>query len=182
MTVTLEQPRPRQRMETVSFRLDGKLRTSLEDEATRVGTSLNGLVSQTLQRHTSWGRYADGLGLIPVSKDLLRIVFQKLNREEIVEAAHESAVSSGSEHVLFLFQEISFSTVLRFLDLWRSHFDASHHRYDMKKHYYTVHHDVNKNYSIFVKEFVNALVQNTIPRPVNFEAVTPNAVTFSFDG
>lgn len=169
-------------METVSFRLEDRVRGSLEDEARKVGTSLNGLVSQIFQRHTSWGRYADGLGLIPVSKDLLRSVFQKLNREEIVEVAKESAVSSGSEHILFLFQEISLNTVLRFLDLWRGHFDASQHRFDMRKHYYTVHHDVNRNYSLFVKEFVNALVQNTIPRPVSFEAVTPNAVTFSFEG
>ena len=52
----------------------------------------------------------------------------------------------------------------------------------MRKHYYTVHHDVNRNYSLFVKEFVNGLLQNTIPRTVSFESVTPNAVTFSFDG
>lgn len=168
-------------METISFRLDQALRSSLEDEARKVGTSLNALASNIFQHHTSWGRYANGLGLIPVSKDLLRSVFQKLSKEAIAEVAKEAAVSSGSEHILFLFQEINFDTVLRFLDLWRAKFDASQHRIDLRKHYYTIHHDVNRHYSLFVREFVNALIQNTIPRLVSFEAVTPNAVTFSFE-
>jgi hypothetical protein len=169
-------------METVSFRLDENLRGSLDEEARKVGTSLNALASQIFQRHTSWGRYADGLGLIPVSKDLLRSVFQRLSSDEIVEIARESAIYAGSEHVLFLFQQISFGTVLRFLDLWRAHFDASQHRSDLKRHFYTIHHDVNRNYSLFVKEYVNALIQATIPRSVSFENVSPNAVTFSFEG
>jgi len=49
-------------------------------------------------------------------------------------------------------------------------------------HYYTVHHDVNLNFSIFIKEFVTTMIKETVPRTVKFETVGPNSVTFSFEG
>ncbi len=83
--------------------------------------------------------------------------------------------------ILFLFQQISPQTVLEYMDVWASHFDACKHHYDGKTHFYTVHHDVNLNFSIFTKEYVSSMIQNTIPSIVRFEAMSPNALTFSFD-
>lgn len=74
------------------------------------------------------------------------------------------------------------NTVLQFLDLWCGHFDTYEHRFDGKTHFYTVHHDVNLNFSIFIKEFVSSMIQRTIPRTVRFETLAPNSVTFSFEG
>ncbi len=170
------------RTETVSFRLGSTLRGTLEEEAEKAGTSFNSLISQILFRYTSWGRYADRLKLIPVSKDLLRDLFQTMENEGIRENAQSLAETAGSEHILFLFQKINLDTVLRFIDLWRSHFDASQHRYDGKTHFYTLHHDVNRKFSLFIKEYLSSLIQRTVPREIRFETVSPNAVTFSFEG
>ena len=174
--------RPRITTDTVSFRIDSSLRANLEDEAKKNRTSLNTLVSQVLSRYADWWRYAGRLGLIPVSKDLLRDVFKSLDKPELEDLGRRFAETSGREHVLYLFQQVSLGTVLQFLDLWSSHFDAYEHRYDGKMHFYTVHHDVNLNFSIFVKEFVSTMIMGTVPRTVRFETVAPNSVTFSFEG
>ncbi len=174
--------RPRVTTDTVSFRIDSSLRASLEDEAKKNRTSLNTLVSQILSRYADWGRYAGRLGLIPVSKDLLRDVFKSLDKSELEELGSRFAETSGREHVLYLFQQVSLGTILQFLDLWSSHFDAYEHRYDGKTHFYTVHHDVNLNFSIFVKEFITTMIIETVQRTVQFETVAPNSVTFSFEG
>ncbi len=171
---------PKRRTETVSFRLDSNVREAMEEEARRSGVSLNSLVSQIFLGYSGWGRYSERLKLIPVSKDLLREVFRSMDRDEVRKIAQSQAIAGGSEHILFLFQEISMDNVLRFIDIWRSHFDASQHRYDGKKHYYTIHHDVNLEFSQFVREFLNSLIQSTVPRPVHFETVSPNSITFSF--
>ncbi len=120
--------------------------------------------------------------MIPVSEDLLRDVFNSLDKPELEELGRRFAETSGREHVLYLFQRISLGTILQFPDPWSSHFDAYEHRYDGKLHFYTVHHDVNLNFSIFVKEFVSKMITETVPRTVRFETVGPNSVTFSFEG
>jgi len=174
--------RPRLSTDTVSFRIDSSLRANLEEEAKKNRTSLNTLVSQILFRYADWWRYSGRLGLIPVSKDLLRDVFKSLDRPELEELGKRFAETSGREHVLYLFQQLSLGTILQFLDLWSSHFDAYEHRYDGRMHFYTVHHDVNLNFSIFVKEFVSTMIMGTVQRTVRFETVAPNSVTFSFEG
>jgi len=174
--------KPRITTDTVSFRIDSILRANLEEEAKKNRTSLNTLVSQILSRYADWWRYAGRLGLIPVSKDLLRDVYKSLEKPELEELGKRFAETSGREHVLYLYQQLSFGTILQFLDLWSSHFDAYEHRYDGKMHFYTVHHDVNLNFSIFVKEFVTTMIRETVPRTVKFETIGPNSVTFSFEG
>jgi len=179
---TFKKSRPRITTDTVSFRIDSILRANLEEEAKKNRTSLNTLVSQILSRYADWWRYVGRLGLIPVSKDLLRDAFKSLDKSELEELGKSFAETSGREHVLYLYQQLSLGTILQFLDLWSSHFDAYEHRYDGKMHYYTVHHDVNLNFSIFVKEFVTTMIRETVPRTVKFETVGPNSVTFSFEG
>jgi hypothetical protein len=49
-------------------------------------------------------------------------------------------------------------------------------------HFYTFHHDVNLNFSHFIKEYMTSLLQTTILIIPRFENVGPNSVTFSFEG
>jgi hypothetical protein len=173
--------RPRAKSDTVSFRVPSDLRTILEGEARKAGVALNTLVTQIFARYASWGQFAGRLKLLPVNKDLLREIFQPMQKEKIIEIAKRLGETTGREEILFLFQQVSPQTFIDYMDVWTSHFDACKHKYDGKTHFYTVHHDVNLNFSIFTKEYLSSMIQSTIPRTVNFERVTPNALTFSFD-
>src|SRR4029077_8475940 len=88
--------------------------------------------------------------------------------------------TAAHEEILFLFTRISPATVLQFLKLWASHFDASDYLYEGGRHVYTVKHDVNLNYSYFTKEYLSSLLRSSIGINVIFEAMTPNSVTFTF--
>lgn len=171
-----------EKTDTVSFRIGSGLRASLEQEAKKSGVSLNTLVSQIFTYHTGWGRYARSLKLIPLSKDHLRELYQFLTKDRIQEIARRLAETAGREHVLFLFQRIDLPSVMQFIEIWGNHFDAYEHRFDGKTHFYTLHHDVNLNFSYFIKEYMTALFEDLIPRAVHFENVYPNSVTFSFEG
>ncbi len=168
--------------ETVSFRVDSRIRTILEEEARKAGVTLNTLVSQIFLRFVMWGRYAGRLKLIPVSKDLLRDLFGSMDKETIGDVAKRLAETSGREHILFLYQELNLGTFVQFVDMWSSHFDAYEHRYDGKMHFYTVHHDINLNFSLFAKEYLSAMIQSVAPRQARFESVAPNSLTFKFEG
>ncbi len=171
----------RERTDTVSFRIGNGIRLSLEEEAKKSGVTLNTLVSQILSYHTGWGRYARMLKLIPMSKDHLRQVYSSITKERIHEIAKGIAETAGRETIMLLFQHIDISSVMDFIEIWGNHFDAYEHRYNGRIHSYTLHHDVNSNYSYFIKEFVTTLIENIIPRTVRFEHLGPNSVSFSFE-
>jgi hypothetical protein len=173
-------PKPSRKTETVSFRIRPDLKSALEEEAMRLGINPNALVSQIFSRHVSWGRYIGRLNFIPVSKDFLRLVFESLPKEDTGKIARSLGESQAHEELLFLFQHISPGTILMFMDLWASHFDAWDHRYEGGRHLFTIKHDVNLNFSFFTKEYVSSLLQSTLGTKVEFEAMTPNSVTFSF--
>jgi hypothetical protein len=173
-------PNPSRKTETVSYRIRADLKSALEEEAMRLGINPNALVSQIFNRHISWGRYIGRLNFIPVSKDFLRSVFEFLAEEDVGKIARSLGESQAHEELLFLFQHISPGTILMFMDLWASHFDAWDHKYEGGKHVFTIKHDVNLNFSFFTKEYVSALLQSTVGLKADFEAMTPNSVTFSF--
>jgi hypothetical protein len=173
-------PNPSRKTETVSYRIRAELKSSLEEEAARLGINPNALVSQIFSRHVSWGRYVGRLNFVPVSKDFLRFVFETLPRDDIGRIAKSLGESQAHEELLFLFQHITPGTILMFIDLWASHFDAWDHKYQGGKHLFTIKHDVNLNFSFFTKEYVSSLLQSTLGTKVEFEAMSPNSVTFSF--
>ncbi len=167
--------------DTVSFRVESELRKILEHEAELNGVSLNTLVSQIFSQYVRWWRYVRKLGFLPMSKELLRDLFQSVPPEKMEEAARTLGGSSFNEDILFLFRQVNTATVIRFLDLWSSHFDAFEHTHDGKRHFYTVHHDINANFSQFIKEYVTTAFQSTLKIAVHFEDVSRDSVTFSFE-
>jgi 5,10-methylenetetrahydrofolate reductase len=172
---------PKKKTETVSFRLNATVRSTLEEEAKKLGINMNTLVSQIFSQYLDWERYADRLKFLPVSKHLLRETFQPMNRENVEKMARRLGETSARDEILFLFQQINLGTVVRFLELWSDHFDACEHRYDGRKHFFTLHHDVNLNFSYFAKEYVSSMMHSTIAKSVQFESVSANSVTFSFE-
>jgi hypothetical protein len=173
-------PNPSRKTATVSYRIREELKANLEEEAARLGINPNALVSQIFSRHVSWGRYVGRLNFVPVSKDFLRFVFETLSQDDIGRIARALGESQAHEELLFLFQQITPGTILMFIDLWASHFDAWDHKYQGGKHLFTIKHDVNLNFSFFTKEYVSSLLQSTLGTKVDFEAMSPNSVTFSF--
>src|SRR6266704_1194558 len=171
----------RERTDTVSFRIGSGIRLSLEEEAKKSGGSLNTLVSQIFTYHTGGGRYARRLELIPRRKDHLRELYQFMPRDKIQEIGKQLAETAGVEHILFLFQRIDLPSVMEFIEIWGNHFDAYEHRYNGKAHFYTLHHDVNLNFSHFIKEYMTTLLQSSVSKVPRFENISPSAVTFSFE-
>lgn len=167
--------------ETVSYRIRPDLKLALEEEARRLGINPNALVTQVFNRHISWGRYVGQLKFIPVSKDFLRLVFDALRLEQIENIAKLLGESAAHEELLFLFQRITPASILMFVDLWASHFDAWDHKYEAGKHVFTIKHDVNEGFSRFSKEYISTLLGTTVGTKVTFEAMSPNSITFSFE-
>jgi len=167
--------------ETVSYRIRSEVKSALKEEARRLGINPNALVSQIFNRHISWGRFVGQLKCIPVSKEFLRLMFGSTPRTEIEKVGRLLGESAAHEELLFLFSKITPGTILLFMDLWASNFDAWDHRYEEGKDFFTVKHDINLNFSYFMKAYVSAVLRSTLGTSVQFEAMSPNSVTFIFE-
>src|SRR5207249_11580871 len=100
------------------------LRALLDDEAKNAGVNFNALITQILTRHVTTGRHLGKLKLLPVSKDALREVFQRMSKEAVEEAAKTLGKNSARDQPLFLSRQANLAPVIRFVDMWRVHFDA----------------------------------------------------------
>lgn len=179
LTQSIGVRRVKRSSETVSFRIDSKVKLILEDEARKKNINLNTLVSQIFSAYAFWGRYAEELGLLPLNKDILREIFNAISREEIENIAQKMGETVAHEEIVFLFNEVNPETVRQYIELRSSHFSAYHHWYENGMHHFTLQHDLGTNYSLFLKGYLLSMLRNTLGKGMESSDISPNSLTFS---
>jgi hypothetical protein len=175
------------------FRIKKVVLMMLDVEAKKKGISLSNLVNKILENHVTCDMYFEELGFIPVCKDFLRKVFGRIEEEEdvqnyLIDDSRELGLVAAKEYLPYFYSESNNDTLVQFLDKWFCKFQCHQHRVDndnnynnRQHHYFIVNHDINMNYSIAFKEFLEALIEPIIKRPVKFNNLTQNAISFSFE-
>jgi hypothetical protein len=117
-------------------------------------------------------------GFILVSKDFLRKVFSKIEKaEDIEEFGRELGLTTAKEYVSYFFPQVNSKSLVQYLDLWFRRFQSYQHRFDNdrnnnnhnpKRHYYTVIHDINMNFSIALKTILEGLIVPIIKSDIEF--------------
>jgi hypothetical protein len=139
--------------------------------------------------------YFEELGFIPVCKDFLRKVFGRIKEEEdvqnyLIDDSRELGLVAAKEYLPYLFDEVNSNTLVQFLEIWFKRFECCQHRIkddnnnnnnnSNQYHYFIVHHDINMNFSIALRAFLEGLVEPIIKDSIKFNSLTSNAITFSF--
>jgi len=171
----------------LSFRLKHSTFKALEKEAQKRGVTLSSLVNKTLENYVTSEMYFEELGFILVSKDFLRKTIGSLDDEKFIEKlGREMGLTVAKEYVSYFFPELNGESMLKFLDLWLRRFQSYQHKfnndnYTSSRHYFTVNHDINMNFSIALKSMLEGLIEPIIKRSIDFRDITPNAITFSLE-
>ena len=176
------------------FRIKKAVLGILDTEDKKKGLSLSNLVNKILENHVTCDMYFEELGFIPVCKDFLRKVFGRIKEEEdvqnyLIDDSRELGLIAAKEYLPYFYSESNNDTLVQFLDKWFCKFQCHQHRVDndnnnynnRQHHYFIVNHDINMNFSIALKAFLEALIEPIIKRPVKFNSLTQNAISFSFE-
>jgi hypothetical protein len=172
------------------FRIKKVVLNMLDVEAKKKGISLSNLVNKILENHVTCDMYFEELGFIPVCKDFLRKVFDRIKEEEdvqnyLIDDSRELGLIAAKEYIPYFYSESNGDTLVQFLDKWFCKYQYHQHRvdnnYNNRRHYFIVNHDINMNFSIALKAFLEALIEPIIKRPVKFNSLTENAISFSFE-
>lgn len=127
--------------------------------------------------------YFEQLGFILVSKDFLRRVFSKIEKaEDIEEFGRELGLTTAKEYVSYFFPQVNSDSLVQYLDLWFRRFQSYQHRIDSdaERHYFTVIHDINMNFSIALKTILQGLIVPIIKSDIEIRDITARALSFSF--
>ena len=172
-----------------SFRIKEVILGILDIEAKKKSISLSNLVNKILENHVTCDMYFEELGFILVSKDFLRKIFGRIEEgaaeKYLIDDSRELGLVAAKEYIPYFYSESNSDTLVQFLDKWFCKFQCHQHRVDNinnhRLHYFIVNHDINMNFSIALKAFLEALIEPIIKRPVKFDNLTQNAISFSFE-
>lgn len=170
-----------------SFRIEQGILESLERVAASRDISLNSLVNKILKNYITSEMYFEELGFILVSKSFLRKTFEGLEQKHIEELGKEYGMTMAKEYISYFYPLVNADTLIQFLEIWFKRFQSWHHRIGEDnnnnynpRHYFTVNHDVNMNFSLALQSILAGLIEPIIKNTVEFTNVTPSIITFSF--
>lgn len=164
---------------TITLRIDAALEEALSRDAKESGLTINSLANQIFKEYSEWDRYAEGLCLIPLSRDILQILFDQLSEEECVAVGEKVGGFTPRELTSFLFGEFNQQHLTQFLELWFDRFATLEHRTEDTNHLFVVHHDVNINFSRFLSALLQTALKEAGCKDIKTQP-SPNSLTFSF--
>ena len=156
------------------FRIEEEVAKLLAEEANSKQISMSGLVNTILKTHFTYQKYFEESGFIHVSKDFLRKVFSAIPQKEAEEVGKSLGFSLANEYVSSFFPRLDRFTLIQFLEKWLGRFQSCRHRvedhtsHSIKRHTFSVDHDVNLNFSIALKIMLVGLIEPIIKAVVIF--------------
>lgn len=171
----------KRRTETIAFRLDGAMIEKLRNEAGHKDISLNTLVSHIFKQHIDWHSNAAKAGFLTVRKSLIVELLKLASEEQLAEIAEHVAKKGTRDFVLMLRNEYNITSALDVIETWiRIAGYPYRHDVNYTKHYYTIHHDMGKKWSVYLKEQYESLFEDFGLKRVDF-TMTDTMLSFAVD-
>lgn len=166
---------------TITFRIDENYEKGLRKEAEEKRISLNTLANQILGDHVELDQYMKKFGMIEMSKGSFRELLHSLDEKNIINFAKSIGSKEPKDFILFKWKELTNESVTSFIKMYFEH--CGYGMCDMQKgdgaNTVSVHHEFGKNGSVFLKAFLEAIIQSTLEKDGKV-VTTDNSVTLKF--
>ena len=162
------------------FRIEEEVLDNIRKVARRSDTTVSNQINKILKNWVTRDIYFQELGFIPMSKDIIRAWLSKIEQKDLVIQAKDSG-SLANEFISYFFGEVNENTLIKFLDIFFSRFQAYQHSTENMTHYFSINHDICINYSIFLSELLKALIEPIIERPIKISSISPKIISISFN-
>ena len=169
----------KQTTEGITFRIPSSSISKLREESKKKQVTLNTLVNQIIKDHLDWHTYAALAGFFYVPRATFSRLVDHLTEEEISELAITIA-KRDLDIGLLLTGELTLSSFLNILENYSriSNF-AYKHEINNDIHNFIIQHDMGRNYSFFMKEIFQYILQEIFKIRLDF-TITDKTVRFKF--
>ena len=164
----------------ISSRLDTETYNALVNDAETKGISINSLINSIIKRHLLWDRFAEEMGLIPLTKRTLKKIFRIMDKEDIRKIAKEVGGTVPQELIYLSYDTFDFPNLMKMIEISDSRFGKIKAHVKDTKHYINILHGVCENFSMFLAETHQALADN-LDLKFNIEHIDNNMICMEFE-
>ena len=143
-----------------SCRIDKEMYNSLINESNEKGISANSLMNSILKRHLMWDKFAEEMGLVPLTKRTLKKIFNKLDDEEIQIIAKEVGGTVPQELIYLSYDKFDFSNLMKMIEISGTRFGKVKYNINNSIHSINILHGICENFSKFLAETHFVLADN----------------------
>ena len=174
MLIEQSQSQELRKTQSISFRIDLDVVKDLQQQAHAREISLNVLVNQVLRRYSTWDRYENKMGIIPVPRNMLTCLMEKAvkiakdngitdiepYKQELVKEAAETSSHILKDAALFIKKESQLCSALSLLkEYMQVSGIAADHKIEGGKHKFARQHDTGENWPLFIKELLTLIFE-----------------------
>ncbi len=163
-----------------SCRIDKEMYHSIVNDAESKGISTNSLINSIIKRHLLWDRFAEEMGLIPLTKRTLKKIFRTMDEKTIKKIAQEVGGTVPQELIYLSYDKFDFDNLMRMIEISDSRFGTVKYNIDNSIHSINILHGVSENFSKFLAETHQALADNLSLR-FSVEHIDNNMVCMEFE-
>ncbi len=164
----------------LSCGIDNAMYNSLVNDADSKGISINSLINSIIKRHLLWDRFAEEMGLIPLTKRTLKKIFRTMDEEDIKKIAREVGGTVPQELIYLSYDKFDFSNLMKMIEISDARFGKVKYHINNATHSINILHGVSENFSKFLAETHQALADNLSLR-FSIEHIDTNMTCMEFE-
>jgi hypothetical protein len=163
-----------EKTETITFRLPISIIKGLKRDAQFEGVSANTLAIRVFSNHLLWEKYERKVGLLPMTKSFLENVIEKMTDQEIMNLAEKIEKETFKSILVFMKRERSKEEFVRILRTWLS-VSWMQHSLELRddgNYYFTIRHELGKNWSLYIKTLVSELYHDSFSDKIQIDTTS----------
>jgi hypothetical protein len=167
---------------SVTFRFDSENIEKMRHQASGRGISINSLINQIVKEYFEWHIFEPKVGFVSMLKPVVKDIFTKMSKEQIIQIASNSGKEEVRNAVYFMKGRTDLESFLSWFEarMKNSSIQVSH-TFDRRTmtHTYVVKHDICENWSLYLKQIIEYIFNEVLERRV--QIIISNAtLTFKF--
>lgn len=165
---------------TITFRINSDVMHKINAKAEQEEISLNTLVNQVLKRYSEWDMYESKVGMIPVNRRVIKMLFEGLSKEEVVKMSREVAKNEVYNIALFMIGKSKLdldSFISWFLSRMKNCSEITENKVNYNKTY-ILKHDLGENWSLYHATVLDSIFTDILQTLIQ-TSITDSTIVFT---
>jgi hypothetical protein len=169
---------------TRSFRFDIDLSKVLDEEAERMGVSMNALVGIILKQYAEFTRYLSKIDMVTVNRELLISLFETRDEDSLYKLGLRLGDTIPVDTIMFWKKDLTEESVLEYIEKivcrygYLGTYDEVSQATDR---IIVIRHRLGRNGSKFFEGYLKSALKKTLGKDANFE-ITDSSVKIEIKG
>ena len=165
---------------TRSFRFDAEMSKVLDEEAERMGVSVNALVGIILKKYAEFTRYLSKIDMVILNRELIIPLLESKDEEYLYELGTKLGGTVSIDTIMFWKKDLSEQSVLEYIEkiiCLHGHLGTFDELSHSNSRTIVIRHRLGRKGSKFFEGYLKSTIKNTVKKDAVFD-VTDSSIKF----